>query len=574
MQDIKGLDESIRVARGERPADLVLKNARLVNVFSAEIHDADVAVYQGRISGLGAYRGKAEIDLKRAYLSPGFIDSHLHLESSKLLPQEYAGVVVPKGTTAVVIDPHEIANVLGLRGIRFMLDSTLEGPLSVFLMLSSCVPATDLETSGARLSASDLAPLLADERVLGIAELMNYPALLAGAPEVLEKVELGIGKRVNGHAPGLTGKELCAYVGAGIRSEHECSSMEEAREKLRLGMHIMIREGSAAKNLADLLPLVNASNARRFLFATDDRSPEDLADEGHLDFILRKAIRAGLDPALAIQMATINAASYFGLEELGAIAPGYRADMVVIGDLKEMEILKVFKAGRLVAEQGRLLAQPKRAELPEGLSSMNVDWSGLQRLPVRVEGDYIKVIELIPRQILNRRAIERAKAKDGLVVPDLERDILKLAVIERHRASGNVGVGFVRGFGLRGGALGSSVAHDSHNIVVVGTSDEEIKSAAHEVARIGGGQVVVLEGKRLAALPLEVAGLMSERPVDEVVEKARALKSEARRLGCRLDDPFMALSFVALPVVPEIRLTDRGLVDVKKFDFVPLFGQA
>jgi adenine deaminase len=403
--------------------------------------------------------------------------------------------------------------------------------------------------------------------------MMNYPGLLAGEPEVLEKVQLGKGRRVDGHAPGLKGKDLCAYVGVGIRSDHECATSEEAREKLRLGMRVMIREGSMARNLADLLPVVTAENSSRLFFASDDRSPEDIWDEGHLDYMIRRAISMGIKPITAIQMATINAVSYFKLEELGAIAPGYQADLVVLEDLENLRVLKVFKAGELVAEGGRLVcAFPMQAEV-NGLCSMKVDWSGLSRLPVAAKGDRIKVMGLIPGQILNRLTVEKANVEGGFVVSDVDHDILKMAVIERHHASGNVGVGFVKGFGLKGGALGSSVAHDSHNIVVVGASDEEMKAAAHEVARMGGGQVVVKRGHMLAALPLPVAGLMSDRPVEEVVVNARELKKAAVSLGCHLQDPFMALSFLALPVIPELRVTDRGVVDVRKASFVSLFGE-
>lgn len=572
--ELTRLKEHIAVARGERPADLLLKNGRVINVFSREIVAADVAVSDGMVVGIGDYRAREAIDIKSRYIAPAFIDSHVHLESSKLLPPEYARAVVPRGTGAVVADPHEIANVLGLKGIRLILALSATGPLLVYVMLPSCVPATELETSGARLSASDLAPLLDDKRVLGLAELMNYPGLLQGSEEILEKIVLARGKRANGHAPGLSGKNLCAYIGAGIRSDHECTTLQEALEKLRLGMHVMIREGSAAKNLADLLPLVRPDNRARFLFATDDRSPEDLMDEGHLDFILRKAVSLGLDPVAAIQMATINPALYFGLDDLGAIAPGYRADLVVLEDLKRMRVLKVFKSGLCVAAEGALLAQGSNGFPTESLSSMKVDWSCLAKLAVRAQRNEIKVIELIPNQILNRGAVEKAKIDADRVVADPSRDILKLAVIERHRASGNLGVGFVRGFGFNRGALGSTVAHDSHNVIVLGAGDAEMELAARVIARMGGGQAVVRNGRCLAALPLPVAGLMSDRPLPEVVARARSLKEAAKSLGCKLEDPFMALSFLALPVVPELRVTDRGLVDVRKPALVSLFGEA
>lgn len=570
---LENLQDFIEVARGERPADLVLKNGKIVNVLSGEIHDGDVAIYEETVSGVGDYRGNREIDLPGCYIVPGFIDGHVHVESSKLLLSEYATAVVPRGTTAAVIDPHEIANVLGLEGIRFMLASSRKVPLTAYVMLSSCVPATNLETSGHRLPAEKLAPLLKHKRVLGIAEVMNYPGVLTGEAEVLEKILLGRTRRVDGHAPGLTGKDLCAYIGTGIGSDHECTSAEEAREKLRLGMHVMIREGSVARSLADLLPAVTADNSRRLFFASDDRGPEDLWEEGHLDFMIRKAVSLGMKPMTAVQIATINAATYFGLERLGAVAPGYQADLVVLQDLEHLRVLKVFKAGRLMAEEGKLLQLPSLQPITVGYSSFRVDWSGLSRLSVAARGDRIKVMELVPGQILNRSVVEKAKIENGFVVSDVENDILKLSVIERHHATGNVGVGFVKGFGLKGGALASSVAHDSHNIIVVGASDEEMKVAAREVAKMGGGQVVVRGGSPVSALPLPVAGLMSDRALGDVVVSSRELKRAARNLGCLLQDPFMALSFLALPVIPELRVTDRGLVDVGRAGLVPLFGE-
>lgn len=573
-RDLLRLTELIRVARGVRPADLVLKNAKILNVLSGETHNGDIAIFDGKIAGLGKYQGEREMDLGGLYVAPGFIDGHVHVESSKVLVSEYAAAVVPRGTTAIVMDPHEIANVLGLEGIRFMLASSARVPLSVYVMLSSCVPATEMETSGHTLSSLDLAPILRHRRVLGIAELMNYPGVLAAEPEVLKKILLGKRKRVDGHSPRLTGKDLCAYIGAGIRSDHECTTAEEAREKLRLGMCVMIREGSMARNLEDLVPVVTAENSFRVLFASDDRSPEDLHEEGHIDSMIRKAISLGVKPVTAVQMATINAATYFGLDHLGAVAPGYQADLVVLEDLERVRVSKVFKAGKLVAAGGKLLRPSPAPRVPEGYSVMRVDWAGLSRLAVPAVGDRIKVMEIIPGQILNRVALEKAKIEDGCVAPDLENDVLKLAVIERHHATGNVGIGFVRGFGLKGGALGSSVAHDSHNIVVVGTSDEEIKTAAREVARMGGGQVVVRGSAKLASLPLPVAGLMSDRPFEEAVAAARELRKAAGDLGCRLRDPFMALSFLALPVIPEMRVTDRGVVDVRRGGFVSVFGAA
>ncbi len=403
---------------------------------------------------------------------------------------------------------------------------------------------------------------------------MNYPGVLGGKTELLRKIQLGRSKRVDGHAPGLTGKDLCAYVGVGISSDHESTTRAEAFEKLRLGMHVMIREGSMAKNLEELVPLVRDSNCSHFSFVSDDRSPEDLSDEGHLDYTARKAVALGLDPVAALQMMTLNTSTYFGIRNMGVVAPGYRADIAILEDLENFRVKRVYSAGRLVAEEGRFTAPLPSHFRPEGLSSMNVNWAGLARLATRAEADTIKVIELIRGQIVNKKVVEKGFVAGEYVTSDLARDILKVAVIERHHRTGNVAVGFVRGFGLRAGALASTFAHDSHNIIAIGATDQEIERAAREVARMGGGQAVVVGGKLLATLSLPIAGLMSDRPLGEVTARARALKQAAKNLGCLLPDPFMALSFLALPVVPELRLTDLGLVDVNRHCFVSLFGES
>jgi adenine deaminase len=564
----------IQVARGHREADLVLRNARVVNVFSSDIlHEADIAIAEAQVVGLGNYRGKEEIDLRGRYVCPGLIDAHMHLESTMLTVPEFARAVVPHGTTAIVIDPHEITNVMGLDGIRYMLESSKFNPLSVYVMLPSCVPATDMETAGARLMDYDLAPFLNQRWVLGIAEMMNYPGVLMGDPAVLGKLGIvaNVSKRIDGHAPGLSGRDLCAYIGVGIRSDHECTTPEEAREKLRLGMRIIIREGSAAQNLAALLPVVTPENARRCMFGTDDLNPRILLDEGHIDVLLRKAVRLGLNPVTAIQMATLNTAEYFDLYDQGAVAPGYRADLVVFEDLHDFEATMVFRGGQLVAQDGRLIPtgfEPKRVMLR---SSVNVRWIELNDFAIPAQSPHIRVIGTVPQQLFTRQLVEEAKVVDGKAVADPERDILKIAVIERHQASGNKGLGFVKGFGLKRGAMASSVAHDSHNIIVIGTNDEDMMKAAVQIVKMQGGLTAVADGEVLESLPLPIAGLMSDKPVEEVRRAFDEMVAAAHDLGCGMEDPFMTMSFMALPVIPELKLTDKGLVDVNQFKIVPLF---
>ncbi|NIN69361.1 MAG: adenine deaminase [Anaerolineae bacterium] len=565
------MDRLIRVARGEEGADLLFKNSRLVNVLSGEIHEADVAIADTRVVGIGDYEAKEVLDLDGAYLCPGLIDGHLHIESSMLRIPEFARVVVPHGTTTVITDPHEIANVLGLDGIRYMMESSKGNPLGVYFMLPSCVPSTDLETAGSRLMSYDLAPLLHEEWVVGVAEMMNYPGVLDRSPDVLERIGIASDKRIDGHAPHLGGKDLNAYIAAGICSDHESTSFEEAKEKLQRGMYIMIREGGVAKNMEELLPVVTPENARRCMFVSDDNDPADLLDNGHMDRVVRKAIGLGLEPMLAIQLATINPAEYFGLRHLGALAPGYRADMVVLDDFERFEVKKVFRGGQLVAEDGKMLASiAKRPPVPLR-GTVNVAWIELEHFRIKGGSGRARVIGLTANQLVTKQFLEEVRTVDGLAVADVGRDILKLAVIERHLASGNMGLGFVKGFGLKKGALASSVAHDSHNIIVVGTNDLDMMTAAVQIVKMQGGLVVAADGSVVATLPLPIAGLMSEKSVEELRAEMEDVERAARDLGCTVPNPFMAMSFLALPVIPRLKLTDKGLVDVKEFDFVPLF---
>ncbi|KPK65166.1 MAG: adenosine deaminase [Gemmatimonas sp. SG8_38_2] len=560
----------IEAARGDAPSDTLLKNARLVNVRSGEIHDADIAIYEGRIAGFGAYQAREVIDLRGQHVCPGLIDAHVHIESSMVTVPEFARAVVPRGTTAVVTDPHEIANVLGVPGIRYMLDSSEGLPLHVFAMASSCVPATDMETSGAKLEAADLVPLFEHPHVIGLAEVMNFPGVFLGAPDVLAKVDAAGDRPVDGHSPGLSGFPLNAYAAAGIGSDHECTRLEEAREKLRLGMHLFIREGTTARNLDALLPLVTAENSPYCSFCTDDRHPEDLLDEGHIDALIRMAISRGLNPLTAIQMATINTANYFGLRGLGMVAPGYRADLVVFDDFQDFSARKVLSGGEVVAEEGEYLG-PRPVPRAAPGSGVNVNWGAVQ-LGIEVDGDpRVRVIEAVPGQIITKQNIEEVEVADGMAVTAPQRDLLKIAVIERHHGSGNLGIGFVRGFGLKRGAIASTVAHDNHNIVVVGASDDDMMTAAQAVAETGGGQAVVAGGRVLASVPLPIAGLMSDLPLEDVRDGVEAMTAAARDLGGTLPDPLMTMSFLALAVIPELKITDLGLVDVGEFKRVPLF---
>lgn len=563
-------DRLFGAAKGDEPADLLLRGARIVDVILGEIRQGDLAVAGGYIVGFGARKAEEIIDLKGKYLVPGLIDAHVHIESSQLSPAEFARAVLPHGTTCVIADPHEIANVLGLRGIRYMLRATESLPLRVFFMAPSCVPSSPLENAGATLSAEEIKEVLSWDRVLGLGEVMNFPGVLSRDPEVWAKLEAAHGKPIDGHAPGLSGYELWAYRLAGPRTEHECTLLREAREKLRAGMHILIREGTTARNLSALIPLLSAHTAPFVHFCTDDRHPETLHTEGHMDDVLRKAIAGGTDPLVAIAAATIHAARAYGLVDLGALAPGFRADFLVVSDLEQFEVERVYVGGELVAEGGRCLAECPDIPAGDVRGTVDVDTGALSfRIPA--EGKKARVIGVVPGQVVTEGLILEPKEVGGEVVADPERDILKLAVVERHRGTGNVGLGLVRGFGLKRGALGSTVAHDSHNIVVVGTNDGDMRLAVARLVELGGGQVVIADGKVLAELPLPLGGLMSDLPLEEVVRRSGGLKKASRSLGCVLPDPFMQLSFLALPVIPKLKLTDLGLVDVERFELTSLF---
>jgi len=572
---VRDIQHKLSVARGEEPAELLFKNARLVNVLSGEIHETNVAVDDGRVVGFGDYEAKQIIDIGGAYLAPSLIDGHFHVESAMVTIPEFARAVVPHGTGAMVIDPHEYANVLGMDGIRYVLESSKNLPIDFFIMLPSCVPATHLETAGARFTADDLAFMMSDDRIAGVAELMNYPGVFLGHESELAKIDAGHGKVIDGHAPGLRGKNLNAYALAGVRSDHESTELDEAREKLRLGMHLLVREGSTERNLEQIIALVTPQNSANCSFATDDKLPGDLVNEGHIDHSIRKAIAFGVPPVTAIQMGTINTARYYRLKNQGAIAPRYWADFVVVDDLAEFKVRRVYKKGALVAADGNYLPTAGPAT-DQPRSTMNLSY----RAPADFEVTFprngtakeIRVIEIVPHQIVTKEVFAAPKLADGKIVSDPERDILKLVVVERHRATGNVGVGFVRGFGLKRGALGSTVAHDAHNVVVVGVSDADIVAAIQALEEMRGGQVAVADGKTEASLPLPIAGLVSDQPLEDVIQKIAELKVAATRLGSTLDAPFMSLSFLSLSPIPALKLTDQGLVDAVNLKLTSLIA--
>lgn len=579
MKTCKLLREQVAAATGSKKAELVLKNAQIVNIFTQSVETGDIAIEGGYIVGIGNYEGITEKDLGGAYVCPGFLDGHIHIESSMTSPGEFERAVVPHGTIAVITDPHEIANVAGTAGIRFMMQSAQKLDLDVYFMLPSCVPATDLDESGAELLARDLEPFYADEKVLGLAEMMNAFGVTHGDKGCFEKLvqARSLKKAIDGHAPALSGKELNAYVTAGIRSDHECSDFEEAKEKFARGQWIMIRQGTAAKNLKALMGMFEDPYYQRCLLVTDDKHPGDLIRIGHIDAIIREAVSMGADPIRAIRMGTLNAAAYFGLHDMGAVAPGYKADLAVFDDLRTLNVKQVYKGGKLVAENGKMLHQKEK----------NTDWSteikervfhSFHRVPITVEelqlkettGTHQRVIDMVAHELITKERIEEWKELPG-VAPgvDISRDIVKLAAIERHKNTGHVGLGFLGKYGLKKGAVATSIGHDSHNLVIAGVTDEDMVLAGNRVIENGGGLAIALEGKVLADLPLPIGGLMADEPVEVVDEKLEHMKKLSVELGISEDiDAFMTLAFISLPVIPKLRLNTYGVVDVEKHQVV------
>jgi adenine deaminase len=556
------LTRRLAVARGDEPADLVIRGGRVFAAFTREWLDADVAIVDGVVAGLGTYEGRETLDATGRHVVPGFIDAHLHLESSKLLVDEFARLVLPLGTTAVVADPHEIANVLGTDGVHWLLDACADLPLEVYFMASSCVPASSFESPRRELTTGDLEGLLRRHRVLGLAEMMNFPGVVSGSEHELTKLRLA--RHVDGHAPGLLGGQLNAYAAAGIHSDHEARTPEEGRERLRAGMWLLVREASAARNLEALAPLALEYGPSRIAFCTDDREPEHIADDGHVNSMVRDAVALGVPPEDALVMASLNPAVYHGLSHLGAIAPGYQADVLLLPDLESF-------VPELVLKRGRPAADIPRVEVPDWVKrTVHVSPVASNDFLVPWKGGKARVIGLVPDQIVTAALADELTVEDGYAVADPARDLAKAAVLERHLGTGRIGLGFVRGFGIQRGAFGATLAHDAHNVVVVGVDDGAMARAVGRLRELGGGIVVVEEQGIRAELPLPVAGLLSDRPLAEVLESSRAINAAAQALGVTFPAPFQMLAFLALSVIPSLKLTDRGLVDVDRFELVPL----
>jgi adenine deaminase len=557
------LARRLAVARGDELADVVVEGGKVFSAFTREWLETEIAICEGYIAGLGEYAGKEVVHARGKYVVPGFVDAHMHLESSKLSVDEFARLVLPMGTTTVVADPHEIANVLGTDGVHWLADLADEVPLDIYFMASSCVPASRFESPRRALTAGDLEGLLRRRRVIGLAEMMNYPGVVAGDPHELEKLALRA-SHVDGHAPGVLGKDLQAYAAAGIRSDHEVSTLEEARERLRAGMWVLIREASAARNLEALLPLVAEFGPDRLAFCTDDREPEHIAAEGHMNSIVRAAVEGGVAVEDALVMASLNGALWHGLGHLGALAPGFQADLLLLPDLESFE-------PELVLKRGRPVEEIPRPEVPDWVkNTVHVQSVANNDFQIPWQGGAARVIGLIEGQIVTEALEEEPKVEEGLAVADPTRDLAKIAVVERHLATGRIGLGFVRGFGLQRGAMASSIAHDAHNIVVVGVDDGDMARAVQRLAEMGGGLCVIADRGVQAELPLPVAGLLSDARLAEVVEASQACVAAAEALGCTFPAPFQTMSFLALSVIPKLKITDRGLIDVDEFEVVSL----
>ena len=572
--------EFMAVARGDQEADTVFVNGRVINVFTRQIDNVSVWVFGGRIAsiGTGPFSAKKTINLDGRFLAPGLIDAHMHVESTMMMPREFVRIAAPHGTTGVVFDPHEIANVLGMAGIKLLMDASVGLPMNIMFAASSCVPSSAFENSGARLEADDLEPMFEDARVVALAEMMNFPGVFLGDESILAKVQLGLDRAiVDGHCPGLSGPALGAYVASGVSSDHECTTPEEALEKIKLGLRVFLREGSAARNLEALVGVVNSENATRFCFCTDDRHPGDLHREGHIDHVVRKAITLGLDPVTALAMGSLHVADHYRQPDLGAIAPGRQADLIVFDDLADIRPTSVYCRGELVAENGTILESAlKQAPAPDDSHSRNSVrlttkfHEGSLRIRAGEDTELIRVIEADPHQLVTGEVHMKPSLQDGFFIADPSRDLLKLAVIARHGVTDGIGLGFVTGFGFANRALASTVGHDAHNLAVVGTNDTDMATAAKALENAGGGQCVVQNGKVLGLMPLPIAGLISDADAMTLIEQQDALLASVQAIGCPIEDPFMPLSFLPLPVIPKLKLTDLGLVDVEQQRIVPL----
>ncbi|MFT8323622.1 MAG: adenine deaminase [Bacillus sp. (in: firmicutes)] len=571
--NINTYKKSIRVAAKTEKAELVIKNAKIVNVFTAELMEGNIAIADGVIAGIGDYEGENTIDATGKFIIPGLIDGHVHIESSMLTPQEFAKVLLLHGVTTVVTDPHEIANVAGIRGIQYMLDKSEGLPLDIRIMLPSCVPAVPMDSNGATLYADDLAPFFTHKRVLGLAEVMDFPSVYHTNPDMVNKLFLTKQNHalMDGHAAGIEREKLNVYSTAGIRNDHEATTAKEAKDRLDLGMYLMIREGTVAKDLKALLPVVTTNNSRRCLFVTDDKLIDDLLEEGSVDHCIRLAINQGLDPITAIQMATINTAECFKQDDIGAVSPGFKADFLLVDDLEELSIRMVFKGGKCIVEDGVLNEEhfTKHNYLDDQLSSINAADLSKAQLALPLSNDYCHIIEIIPNSIVTKHIKEKVIVDKSVFKPDIVKDQLKLVVVERHHKTGNIGHAIVKGFGLKKGAIATTISHDSHNIVAVGTNDEDILVAIDQLKKIKGGIVAIAEGKTIATLPLPIAGLISDQCYETVNKQMRILNQEVKQLGgSQSFNPFLTLSFLSLSVIPTLKVTDKGLFHFESFSYI------
>jgi len=561
----------IKQAKGEEKADLVLKNCKVINVFTRTIEQVDIAISNGIILGTGKYFGKQEFDCREFFVSPGFIDGHVHIESSMLTPTEYAKIVMPTGTTSIVADCHEIANVCGKIGVKYMIDSSKKSPLDVFMMIPSCVPATSYETSGATLTAKDVKELRKYKEVIGLGEMMNYPGVILGDQEVHDKLDAYSDLIIDGHAPEIFGKDLNAYVLSGVKTDHECTYAAELVDKVKRGMYIHLREGSQTRNVIDLLPGVKEAYMHRLLFCSDDLHPSDILSVGHINNNINIATKHGLDPLAGIQMATINIAECYNLKGYGAIAPGYFADLVLFKDLNNIKPEYVYKRGKLVAKQQVPLFDtlPLIEESVNNTVNMNLENFDYN---FHLKSGFVNVIHLVENNITTRKHVEEVKLINGDVDLESSDGLLKLFVIERHHKTGNIGKALIRGYGLKNAAIALSIAHDSHNVIAVGDNEKDILLAVKKIEEIQGGIVLVENGKVYNYLSLEVAGLMTNHPAKHVKEKLDVMEEKARELGVQdnIDDPYLVLAFLSLPVVPDIKCTDKGLFDVRNFKIISL----
>lgn len=566
------LKKLILTASGVRKADTVIKNCKVVNVFSGKIIEGDIALCGDQIAGVGEYEGEVEIDAEGRYAAPGFIDSHIHIESSYLSPEELGMLLVPHGGTTIIADPHEIVNVLGIPGLDYMMKAAENTKLDIKYMLPSCVPATPFEHAGAVIDAEDMEDPILRDNILGLGEFMNFPGVVNADDATLDKLMVAkdAGKLIDGHSPGITGKALNAYCAARIRADHECDTIQDFEERLDNGMYVMLRQGSACKNLKSLLPAVTPENSRRVIFCSDDRQPKTILEEGHLDNHLRLCVEEGVDPITAIRMATLNAAECFGLDDRGAIAPGYRADIVLLDDLKDFKADKVWVAGELTADQGKYLPEVIKEDITPVMGSVHLKDFSAEKFKMNLKGNRVHTIEIQPGGVVTKKSVDEIQVKNGEFVFDPGQDIVKVAVVERHQLTGNVACGFLKGYGIKEGAVALSVAHDSHNIIVVGVSDEEMAFAVEALKEQSGGVVLVKDGKVIESMPMPIAGLMSDQSAEWVDAKLTALHEKAYEvLGVNDDvEPVMTLCFMSLAVIPELKLTDEGLFDVTKFAFI------